>query len=597
MKKGWVAGKLAGFIALAALAWSGPGHAATYHVDAATGDDTKSGDAPAAAWKTMERACLAVKPGDTVIVHPGVYTESVPLTRPGTAQQPIRIQADSVERNRVIISGADPEIRAGRVPWKLEDAELQLYSIPLAHSPACVLSDEVDLFPYKSIVALRSLTTAPRIPGPRHGFFWDAETKRLFVRLHTGGKHGDRNPAKHTMKVSPPTGGGGGTRHVNTPEHYNFGVLTNGPAHVILDGFTFETPGVAGVHLRASDVTVRNCWFIGCRTGVSGATDAPAPDERRSNRITIEQCDFSRFPTFDDIEEVVTLARADKSLQRPNFYWWHRKGGPLTYELGLAIKIGDGWVIRRNNIHDAFDGISVWGSGTSRDLRIEENRFERLADNAAEVENRATNMRVKGNLLVDVYVPFSYQPQLGVPWPGPIYIEDNVAVSSPRGSALWPRLDWIPGAFKIAIDDDKWAPEQAAKIPKNWFAASGEGFVVRRNTVHMPAGNLFIFGGLLKNPAANFTFASNILVVHDRNLPVYRNVDLSGFKFTGNFVSPDVPGAPGPGSEARGEGGRAFDNPGEIGFADFERGDFSLRNKSLAVGASGRIFPTGPISR
>ena len=79
--------------------------AAEYHVNSRSKDaaDSNPGSADKP-LKTIQAADKFVQPGDTVIVHEGVYREVVQLTKPGTPEKPITIRAADGER--VIVSGA-----------------------------------------------------------------------------------------------------------------------------------------------------------------------------------------------------------------------------------------------------------------------------------------------------------------------------------------------------------------------------------------------------------------------------------------------------------------------------------------------------------
>ena len=70
------------------------------------------------------------------------------------------------------------------------------------------------------------------------------------------------------MKVSPPRGTGFRGDEIDSRVRANWSVLTDEPAFVTLDGFVFESPGFCGVWVRRGGVTVSNCRFLGCRTGV-----------------------------------------------------------------------------------------------------------------------------------------------------------------------------------------------------------------------------------------------------------------------------------------------------------------------------------------
>ena len=84
----WLAG------ALASLALLGPSAAVagvTYHV-APGGRDTNPGSA-SSPWASIQRAANTLGPGDTVIIAPGVYRESVGIARSGAAGAYITYQA------------------------------------------------------------------------------------------------------------------------------------------------------------------------------------------------------------------------------------------------------------------------------------------------------------------------------------------------------------------------------------------------------------------------------------------------------------------------------------------------------------------------
>jgi len=79
--------------------------------------------APDRPLKTVGKAAQLAKPGDTVLVRPGVYREAVRLRQSGTAEAPITFAADPP--GRAIITGAD--VVTG---WqKVEDVE-PIYRVP-----------------------------------------------------------------------------------------------------------------------------------------------------------------------------------------------------------------------------------------------------------------------------------------------------------------------------------------------------------------------------------------------------------------------------------------------------------------------------------
>jgi parallel beta-helix repeat protein len=69
----------------------------TYYVDAANGNDSNTPQQaknPATPWKTIKTAALTAVAGDTILVQPGTYTESVESKRDGSTSSPITFKAN-----------------------------------------------------------------------------------------------------------------------------------------------------------------------------------------------------------------------------------------------------------------------------------------------------------------------------------------------------------------------------------------------------------------------------------------------------------------------------------------------------------------------
>lgn len=101
-------------LALLFLAICNPACCAEYHVaqtDNAADTNPGSEDAP---WRTISRAAEALEPGDTVIIHEGVYREWVAPARSGTPEAPITFMGAPGEE--IILTGADVITGWERVP-------------------------------------------------------------------------------------------------------------------------------------------------------------------------------------------------------------------------------------------------------------------------------------------------------------------------------------------------------------------------------------------------------------------------------------------------------------------------------------------------
>jgi hypothetical protein len=76
--------------------------------------------------RTISEAATKAEPGDTVVIHDGIYRETVTVEKSGTAEKPIRFQAALGEN--VIITGA-VEIRN----WRKEPGGEHVFSAPWPH--------------------------------------------------------------------------------------------------------------------------------------------------------------------------------------------------------------------------------------------------------------------------------------------------------------------------------------------------------------------------------------------------------------------------------------------------------------------------------
>lgn len=582
---GWV-----GILAVSAMACRpSPSQAATYYVDAASVPKEASGLSPQEAFPTIQAACDVVRPGDTVTVSRGVYFGTICLKTAGLTSQPITFRADGIERGRVVLTTADPAIRTKEVAWTLVDSTLGLYAVPHAEKPARVLYDGVDLLPFPSLSTLRRFRFDNGYPGTQQGFAFDKG--QLFVRLHASGRYGGSNPNDHLMAVAPAGRAEerGPAVDVRQSTDYIWGIETAAPSHVILDGFTFETPAIAAVYVPDGDVVVRNCWFLGCRSGVAGRNAVPDATQN-TDRVVIEHCDFSQHPAFDDMLEVIEVFRNDpwredqrQLMQR--IYWWQRKGDQpgggigydTTYESGMATSIGNDWVIRRNHIHDALEALSTWGTDHSVNLQVYENRIERILDNAVECENRAVNLTFRHNEVVDVFEPFSWQPLRAVPWPGPATICSNLVLTTSSMQGVWKSAGHTPGIWKLGASEKNWLRKDIRLDPEEPVRVPGSGFLAFNNTVVSPGSVAITRIQSQARAFENFNLSRNLFVLDDLSTldgDCFPNMQFAGN--TGIFLSPRNP----------------------VAAAIFTKADDIQNDGPGAVppGCSWRLPPVGPVA-
>lgn len=565
----------------------------TYYVDGKTGNDGNDGLSVAAAFSTIQRAAELVNPGDTVVVQPGIYFEQVNFNRGGRVGLPVTFKAADGGFGKVVVTSADPAIRQGKVKWQLEDAKLGLYSIPLDHNPARVLYSGTDLFPYPTLDGLKQFMLLNGYPGIEHGFHYADGEHKLYVRLHAGGKYGSTDPNRHVVAVAPINAEGSNGTQIWRPRESNFFIGVRAPAHIVIDGFTLETPGAAGVVTCGGNVVVRNCWFKGCRLGVFGS----GKDNLKPESVFIENCHYDQAYTFSDMIEVIGKWRTTNIAEKHRFFWWQRKGLNndsrrfKNYETGLPGGVGRNWHIRDNVIEEAFEGMSSWAIDRSENVQVYGNRFRRLVDNVVEAENHNRNMRVCFNRIEDVFEPFSWQPLGGMPWPGPVFIYRNIVTVSPELKDLWPTH--VPGIFKIGASGRNWehqamggvpVEQLASRISKRFVAVPDPGFLAFNNTLIFPYGRVLTtpmpIEGRARRELVNFRFFNNIFNADGfHSKPEW---DGSLLEFYANIF---VDGNP---TDPRrdlvcGENGLLLKDLAAVKFRDVAARDFQLRPDSPAL--------------
>jgi len=582
----------------AALAGTGTTalQAAVIHVDATAVDDGGTGG-EGSPLQSIQSAVDRAEPGDTVMVRPGIYFESVQIRKRGVTGKPVILKAGEFGKGRVLVSGARKDVRLRKVKWELLDKSTGTYRLPHTGGfPARMLYDGIDLFPYPSLETLQAFQNpmAPVArPRPRHGYTYDEAAGFLYVRLHPDGKYGSTDPNEHDVAIAPMVAGGFDGTLIRKPADYTMGVLAEGAAHVVIDGFTFETPAVAGVYAEASDVLVRNCWFRGCRTGVSGNYEEEFFDPAKgyeffnlkhspqllntcSARVVIENCDFTQEPCLADVVEgyeslpdetdALVLKRGGFSKKGGVYALWNRKdsynGGlpseQFKYEIGIANRIGRDWIIRGNFIHDVFEGMSCHAVSGSEGLQVLDNVIQDASDNAIEVEDHASGMVVKGNVFRNCFDTVSYQPLRGEPWPTGTVIAENLIYNAEDD--FYARKGIPNSMFKWGITGKNWDLPLMKDHPKDVTLPNG-GVQIQGNAIFSPDGLLIKNVNSVK--IAGFHMHDNVIVAEslignrpERDLQVWAAL----MNFAGNCCAPDHIGNAGPGALTAGPNGAVFDS-------------------------------------
>ena len=627
----------------------------TLYVDSVNGSSDGNGTKEAP-FSSLQKACDIVEPGDLVIVAEGIYYGTTVLRRSGTKEKPIIFRAAKSGLHSVTLSGANKQIREGNVKWTLEDAATGLYSIPYTVDPARVTCDDLDVGPYQTKEQLNAYCLVLEqggnfARGPKMGFAFSAEEKKLYVRLRQDGKYGSANPNDHVMAV--PTSGvydkymydgvlqGGYKGDVVGEDSYIFGVINpDAPTHVVLDGFTFEAPGYAAVYIRSSDVTVRNAFFRGCRAGVHGGTRF-TNDIYETDNIIVESCDYTQFPTYEDAQELIEEYHTDTETRASQFFWWQRKGMESGYGMptnkdyetgGFVSSIGNNWILRNNNLYSCFDTFGWKSFATYRIIRSDDkaqefggsrgggvkiynNIFSTAVDNAIELENRSYNVEFYNNEFINNYMGISWQPMGGKTWPTNINFHNNLFYNTEEHGKMWMEKAGYSGSFvKIGAQKDSWgwwpwmadeAWDPIENIPLQIPTPEDRGMTFTNNTIYSPY-TLFLekTSGDAKMKLANFNYINNIFITHPRQNNSLLKLDMSaghpvhkdlGVYYGNNLYAPSSEDLWFTTSDITLNGGLSVSGPSKVGFVNIENMDFTLREDSIARG-KGRVIDGQPYS-
>lgn len=653
-------------------------YATEYVVDCNNGSDDNDGSA-SAPFATIQKAADIVNPGDVVTVKSGRYAGPVTINRAGTASKPIVFRAEKSGRGETVISNANQTIyeNNNKDLWTLYDEENNVWvtdytakgnayfsgykgtedDVPFLF-PASLLCNDVDLIPYKSLQNLIDLDypdegtndggeDVTTWVGYPQGYYYSVDEKKLYIRLRTDEKYTPTNPNECTVKVASSkydyvsrkigqVGGAGYRGDAMGYDSFNIMVgeyfeeisstLTRAKSYYVeIDGFTLESPGHCGVWLRSSDVTVKNCTFIGCRVGVRGAASARntangsatiknTGDCIYADNVVVEHCDFSRFPVHEDAidmrydqynnpDKYVDSVTGEYLATDYNLTWQRKnRNKQFNYEMGgLLYYVGKNWKVRYNYIHECFDGITFTAMAMYHDengkevpcqfLEIYGNKFENCLDNAIEFENRGRDVYVHDNYFYNNFVPISWQPLGGTPWPTNIRFYKNVIFNTRDYNDFWLKYAGFRNyAFKIGAAKTNWLSgyswmegfwDADKGMPTTNIDLEEEGFWIYNNTVYSPGSHLFGNVGISAVPFENVRFLNNAIICYfsgEKGKDVWSGVittNMKGFDFAGNAYAPDGAIKCNVTCQTLDNGGVLVNNAANMGFKEITRLKFN----------------------
>jgi hypothetical protein len=225
---------------------------------------------PDAQVRTISEAATKAEAGDTVVIHDGIYRESVTVERSGTEEKPIRFQAARGEN--VVVTGAD-EIRE----WTKEPGSERVFSAPWPHRfigwskagthPGDDYHRMIGRCEQVFVLGYRLLQVLDRTTLSRGTFHVDLDAQRIYVCPRDGADFLKKAPRVDASARPLLWRSQGAYVHLrgirfryaaNMAQH---GAVQIEGDHGVVEDCVFESMNSSGATFAAEDLIVRRCVF------------------------------------------------------------------------------------------------------------------------------------------------------------------------------------------------------------------------------------------------------------------------------------------------------------------------------------------------
>ncbi len=231
--------------------------------------ETLPGIDPGRQVRTVGEAVARLGPGDTALIHAGVYRERVVVDKSGSAQAPITLRA--AEGEHVVLTGADHI-----TDWTPVPGTERAYSTPWPHK--FVAWNEHYTHPdddYHRLIGrceqvfingypLRQVLSRDRLS--RGTFFVDTDAQRLYAWAADNQEFNDRIMVEASTRERILTVKGDyvilkGLHFRYAANRAQQGAVELSGAHITVDACTFEYMNASGAEFQGADIAVRKCLF------------------------------------------------------------------------------------------------------------------------------------------------------------------------------------------------------------------------------------------------------------------------------------------------------------------------------------------------
>jgi len=340
------------------------------------------------AVRTIQRAADLAEPGETILVWPGIYRETVVLRRGGRPGRPLVLRA-AIPGRAVISGGAEPAVMAA---WRWRPLGGALWTTPV--------NWRVDGLRWRGVAAYhsRSLPRLRRICA-RQGAWpaFHSSGRQLWLCLPAG----DR-PRLEALEVRRPM-----PLRLRSGGHQVASLWIEAP-HVEVRDLRFDFAVMAAIQLwDTHDVLLEGNHFVDADVAINDN-----PSVRWPRHITVRHNFSTCQPLYD----------------------WRRRGWLLWKEVysysncSLVWLRGIGIVVERNVISQAGDGLKLSPEG-GRNLAAR-NLIVEATDDAIELDGAARHLRVRDNVILNPFIALAPSPVTA----GPVWIERNTVLQFPSAA-------------------------------------------------------------------------------------------------------------------------------------------------------------------
>ena len=342
------------------------------------------------AVRTIQRAADMAEPGETILIWPGIYRESVRLRRGGRPGRPVMLRA-AVPGQAVISGAADPAVMRS---WRWRPAGWHLWSTAVDWRVLGLRWRGINAYRSVSPEHLRRICGRP---GAWPAF--SSEERRLWLCL-PGGEH----PSLEQLEVRRPmpnrTRSGG----------HQVASLWIEAADVEVRDLRFDFVVMAAIQLwKAERVRIEGNQFVGADVAINDNASL-SPPQAITIRRNFSQC----YPLYEWGRQGWLSWQDLYPYSNCSLLWL--RGKDIEVDHNIMVQVGD--------------GIKLSPDGGRN--RASHNLIVESTDDAFEFDGAARHLQVTGNLILNSFVAFALSPVAT----GPLLISDNTVLIEPRAAVV-----------------------------------------------------------------------------------------------------------------------------------------------------------------